>query len=401
MADGQHQRSPQQFAPLWVRARGGAVGKRAGGVQPHEDAAVDDDDDEQEEDDGVGSAAKEQGEVGDDDSEVETEAAEDASKEGQGQGGGQGGVDTAGATATAPAPAAAAAGGSVLATLDVKRLVPQAMKTGLFFLLAQWLGNKLQPTIESHVRTARAIYTAYLVFSQALCMYIRYLIWKKNDDTEMEVPPPPQLKNFMEAGKAGVAAEATGAAAGGGEGGAKEAAGGLGGAASSLGPMLDKMMTSKRPVKKYDMNTIQGMRRGQFWASLLMCYTHLRRGMIKPMMLQASFGVLRMLDSPLFHIYVLGREAKGNLARPFKPQGLMASLSGPMEAMSAKAAEAQAAMAAAEGKAEAEKSEAKASEEDMQAKQDEEDDKASGSGQHQGDDHDDDDGNVEMPGIQA
>ena len=51
---------------------------------------------------------------------------------------------------------------------------------------------------------------------------------------------------------------------------------------------------------------------------------------------QVSFGVLSLLDSPLFHIYVLGREAKGNLARPFKKQGLMASLSGPMEAMSAK-----------------------------------------------------------------
>ena len=51
-------------------------------------------------------------------------------------------------------------------------------------------------------------------------------------------------------------------------------------------PMLDRMMTSKTPVKKYDMNVVQGIRRGQFWASLFMCYTHLRKGMIKPMMLQ-------------------------------------------------------------------------------------------------------------------
>lgn len=51
--------------------------------------------------------------------------------------------------------------------------------------------------------------------------------------------------------------------------------------------------------------------------------------------IQVSFGLLSLLDSPLFHIYVLGREAKGNFSRPFKKQGLMASLSGPMEAMSA------------------------------------------------------------------
>lgn len=166
---GQHQQSPQQFAPLWVRARGGALGKRAGGVQPPDDAAATDDDDEQEEDGGVESAEEGLGEVGDDDSEVETETETADAKEGQGQGQGRGlgGADSAGATAPA------AAGNSVLDTLDVKTLLPQAIKTGLFFMLARWLGNMLQPTIESHVRAARAIYTAYLVFSQALCMYIR------------------------------------------------------------------------------------------------------------------------------------------------------------------------------------------------------------------------------------
>jgi len=46
-----------------------------------------------------------------------------------------------------------------------------------------------------------------------------------------------------------------------------------------------------------------------------------------------SFGLLSQLDHPLFHIHVLGREAKGNLARPFKKQGLAASLTGPSEAI--------------------------------------------------------------------
>lgn len=63
----------------------------------------------------------------------------------------------------------------------------------------------------------------------------RYLIWKKNDDTEMEVPPPAQLKNLMEAGKAGAMGEgAPSAGAAAATGGAEDAAAGLGGAASSL-----------------------------------------------------------------------------------------------------------------------------------------------------------------------
>lgn len=50
--------------------------------------------------------------------------------------------------------------------------------------------------------------------------------------------------------------------------------------------MLEKVLTSRTPAKAYDMKMVQGMRRGQFWASLFMCFTHLKRGMIKPMILQ-------------------------------------------------------------------------------------------------------------------
>lgn len=58
-------------------------------------------------------------------------------------------------------------------TVDLKVMVPQAIKQLAFFLLARWLNKNLSPTVESQVRTARAIYTVYLIVSQALCMYIR------------------------------------------------------------------------------------------------------------------------------------------------------------------------------------------------------------------------------------
>lgn len=45
---------------------------------------------------------------------------------------------------------------------------------------------------------------------------------------------------------------------------------------------------------------------------------------------------MTIVDGPLFKIYVLGREANGDLARPFKKQGLMATLTGPLENLSAK-----------------------------------------------------------------
>lgn len=48
--------------------------------------------------------------------------------------------------------------------------------------------------------------------------YDRYLIWKRDDDSLMETPPPPQLKNLIagvgKGGAAGEAAEGAEAAAG-------------------------------------------------------------------------------------------------------------------------------------------------------------------------------------------
>ncbi len=68
---------------------------------------------------------------------------------------------------------AGAAGQPSVAALDLKTVIPQALKTGVCYLLATWVGKNLSPKVEAQVRMARTIYTAYLIFSQALCMYIR------------------------------------------------------------------------------------------------------------------------------------------------------------------------------------------------------------------------------------
>ncbi|CAN0435064.1 unnamed protein product, partial [Ectocarpus sp. 8 AP-2014] len=258
-----------RFAPVWVRARGGAVGKRAVGGKsaPPAGQAQEEDGEAEEapaEEDDAGAAAGAAAGVEEDDVDEAAAAGE----------GGEDAGDEAEEKDSEPSGQEA----SVMDTVDLKVVLPQAIKQLAFFLLARWLNKSLSPTVESQVRAARAIYTVYLIVSQALCMYIRYLIWKKDDDTEVEVPPPAQLKKLIQdAGKAGVT---------GNEGAPATTTGGAGGAASPLGPVMDKMMTSRMAVKKYDMKFIQGVRRRQFWASLMMCYTHLRRGMIKPMMFQ-------------------------------------------------------------------------------------------------------------------
>lgn len=167
-----------EFAPLWVRARGGAVGKRAAGGKrlpqlgedkEEERSGVDVDEDssqtegEEEEQEVVDDGAVE----ADHDDEEEDSGPEETTAEGGGGG------STATAAAATAGESAAAAEISVLETLDLKTVLPLAIKQGAFFLMARWLGKNLRPEVESQVRAARAIYTAYLIFSQGLCMYIR------------------------------------------------------------------------------------------------------------------------------------------------------------------------------------------------------------------------------------
>lgn len=57
-------------------------------------------------------------------------------------------------------------------------------------------------------RLKKANITCLLVVSRTYMAFIfRYLIWKRDDDTEVAVPPPPQLKKVVEGfGGAGAAA---------------------------------------------------------------------------------------------------------------------------------------------------------------------------------------------------
>ncbi|CAM9685063.1 unnamed protein product, partial [Laminaria digitata] len=84
-------------------------------------------------------------------------------KEASATGAGAGGAGAAEASSSA----------SVAQTLELGKVVPALIKQGAVFFMGTWLSKKLSPEVEGQVRAARVIYTAYLVFSQALCMYLR------------------------------------------------------------------------------------------------------------------------------------------------------------------------------------------------------------------------------------
>ena len=181
-----------------VGAAGGGAGAAGGGSV---DGAG-----EQEEEVGVGgqeetetSTSQEKNDDDDDDEDiVESKAAgsEDAARattpaKGRPSESGKSSAGVAAATKEAPRKEAAAGTGageagkaagvpvaetsspSVVQTLELGKVVPALIKQGAVFFMGTWLSKKLSPAVEGQVRAARVIYTAYLIFSQALCMYLR------------------------------------------------------------------------------------------------------------------------------------------------------------------------------------------------------------------------------------
>lgn len=74
-------------------------------------------------------------------------------------------------TTTAAGPAQSQ---SVVATLELGKVVPKVIKHAMVFGMGTWVSQKLSPAVAGQVRAARVIYTAYLIFYQGLCMYLRY-----------------------------------------------------------------------------------------------------------------------------------------------------------------------------------------------------------------------------------
>lgn len=168
---------PSRHTPLWIRARGGAdaqvnKGSLTAGVS--ESSAEEEEDEQFFEDlyEEVHEAPEDMDEVEveveeeDEDHEDDDPAVNDTTNEQDGT--------TSGVKGMGKTNAGAKGGlGAASQTLELGKVLPALIKQGLVFFMGTWLAKKLSPAVMGQVRAARMIYTAYLIFSQALCMYIR------------------------------------------------------------------------------------------------------------------------------------------------------------------------------------------------------------------------------------
>ena len=200
---------------------------------------------------------------------------------------------------------------------------------------------------------ARLLYVGFLVLHQGLLSYIESLIVAADDETPLKLPGNPMLAALAK----------------------KQVDGGADGGVA--GALVDKLTAKETTVKDYDLDMVKKGRNSQLGSLVVMCFLHIKKGMLQPLVAQAVMGAASLIKEPLVQVHLLGRD----LERPFVPPQ-------PAWLKAMQAQQEEAAKAAAEAAAEAEGDD---DEEDAAVDEDEEDTEEE-EDEEDGDIDDDDDG---------
>jgi Phosphate transport (Pho88) len=78
--------------------------------------------------------------------------------------------------------------------------------------------------------------------------------------------------------------------------------------------LASSFLSSESTVLEYDLKQAKGMQGGLMFTMCFMWLLHFKFKQVQPIMVQTVSGLVNLFFSPLFQIYVMGR----NLERPFK-----------------------------------------------------------------------------------
>jgi Phosphate transport (Pho88) len=152
-----------------------------------------------------------------------------------------------------------------------------------FMMLAKRI-DLLHPVL---IRLARLAFICYLILQQVFLWYVRIQAKLRNDTTPLQVSNP--LLNLFQAQI------------------------GDGGGSSTLKDLASSFLRSSSTVVEYDLTQAKQMQSGLIFNMLIMWFLHFKMEQVQPLWIQTVNGLLTLVYSPLFQIYILGR----NLERPF------------------------------------------------------------------------------------
>ncbi|KAL7531530.1 hypothetical protein ACHAXR_005754 [Thalassiosira sp. AJA248-18] len=181
---------------------------------------------------------------------------------------------------------------SILSKSQDDLLTPPAMQQFGISIGVMMLSNRVDILNAKAVRIARFAFLAYIVSVQVFVLYVRLRAKSVNDRTPITISNP--LASLVENGSA--------------------AAGG-GGGNFMVKALANQVLSTQTTILEYDLKQAKKMNGGLLFPMVFLYFLHFRMKQVQPLLMQTATGVLNLVYSPLFQVYVLGR----NLERPFKP----------------------------------------------------------------------------------
>lgn len=171
-------------------------------------------------------------------------------------------------------------------------LTPPAMQQLFISIGVMLLSNRIDILDAKAVRIARIAFIAYIVVVQLFLLYVRLKAKSMDDRTPVMISSP--LASMLPAA-------VTGGSGGGGN--------------FMVKTLADQVLSSQTTVLEYDLKQAKNMNGSLLFPMIFNYFLHFKMKQVQPLIMQTATGMANLVYSPLFQVYVLGR----NLERPFKP----------------------------------------------------------------------------------
>ena len=165
-------------------------------------------------------------------------------------------------------------------------LTPPPMQRMLVSLSIMFLSQHINVFSPRVVKLPRGAFIAYVIAIQLFLLYVRARVEQIDDRT------PITITNPLTSAVAGIQRSSDNAI---------------------VGSLASQLLTTHTTVYEYDLRQVKSMQSGLLLPMAFVYFLHFRMKQMQPLLMQTATGVLNLVYSSLWQVYVLGRR----LERPF------------------------------------------------------------------------------------
>ena len=175
--------------------------------------------------------------------------------------------------------------------------VPNSMSNMYISIAVMILGRKVDLLSPMMVRITRFIFISYVLLHLGFLTYVRIQAKMINNRTPIQLPTNPLISTLINNQL----------------GGGTDASSSLSSGSGMMKSLASSFLSSSTTVLEYDLKQSRNMQNGLLFNMLFMWFLHFKMGQVQPLLINTFNGAISMVYSPLFQVYILGR----NLERPF------------------------------------------------------------------------------------